>query len=443
MQELVKELKEGKKKIGIWGIGYIGYSTMAYFAKEGIVCVGHDVMQNRVDDVNAGRETIPNMDRWLGFDIKTLVSNGLMKATVNWKELISEEFPIHTVSIPTEMNGKPYDDLLIDVLKKISTFNQVKTSSPPLVIIESTLTPNRLDKLIIPLIEQNGIKIGKDILLGVAPRRDWFTDAGKNLKNIPRVVGGTTPETTELMAQVLGLVCDRIIKTKDHNHAEIVKSIENAYRHLDIAFANQLSAAYPHLDMIEILKLVGTKWNVQTYHPSVGTGGYCIPLAPQYVLEGAKYPEKLTLVKEALKYDMEQPYRVVESLIKKGVKNVGILGITYTADLKVHILSPSLKIIEGLKSNGINVKVNDPYYTDEEATKITGCETFSIPEGLEQFDAIVIVAGHTVYKFNKHRIKEKLKNCKIIIDNSGVWNDVEFEEPEYYEVGSRGWLGYS
>jgi len=439
---LVQELKDGRKKVAIWGIGYIGYSTMAHFAREGVYCVGHDVMPHRVDDVNAGREAIPNMDSWLGFDVRPLVKNGLMSATLNWKDLISNEFPIHMISIPTEKDGKPYDNNLIDVLEKISTISKIKIDRPPLIIIESTLTPNRLNKLIIPMIEETGVKIGKDILLGVAPRRDWFTDAGKTLKTIPRVVGGSTPETTELMIDVLSIICDKLIRAKDHNHAEIVKSIENAYRHMDIALANQLSEAYPHLDMIEILKLVGTKWNVQTYHPSMGTGGYCIPLAPQYVLEGAKHPDKLTLLKESLNYDLQQPQRVVDCLINKGVKKVGILGITYTGDIKVHILSPSLKIIDGLKKAGVDVSVNDPYYTDEEAEKVTGCETFKMLDDLDKFDAIVIVSGHIVYKFNKHKIKEKLKNCKIILDNVGIWNDVQFQGPEYYEAGNCGWLGH-
>ena len=313
--DLRKQLKEGKKKIGIWGLGYIGYSSMAYFAKAGIKCIGTDVIQKRVDDINtAGKCVIPNMDYWLAFDVAPLVKSRLMYATTDWNELMNRDIAVHLIAVPTEKEGKPYDDILMDVLDKMARFRNVGYKEPPLVIIESTLTPNRVEKMVLPFLEKKGIKVGKggDILLGVAPRRDWFVSPDKTLRTLPRVIGGTDKHTTDMMAEVLGIISDTVLKATDHNHACIVKSIENAYRQLDITFANQLTLAYPHLNMVEILKLVGTKWNVQTYHPSFGTGGYCIPLAPQYVLEGARNPEALTLLKTSLETDFSQPKKVVE-----------------------------------------------------------------------------------------------------------------------------------
>ena len=106
-KQLIRDLKEGRKKVGVWGIGYIGYSTMAHFAREGVHCIGYDAMPQRVDDVNEGREAIPNMDRWLGFDVKPFIKAGVMNATSNWKELVSNDVPVHMVCIPTEKDGKP------------------------------------------------------------------------------------------------------------------------------------------------------------------------------------------------------------------------------------------------------------------------------------------------------------------------------------------------
>lgn len=437
-----EELKVGKKKVGIWGLGYIGFSSMAYFAKAGVVCLGTDVREDTVRDVNRGKATIPNLDYWLGFDTVSLAEEKIMQATLDWKELISNDVAVHLITVPTEMHGKPYHDILKDVISKLITYKNIKTDHPPLVIVESTLTPTVADSIVIPLFEKEGLKVGKDILLGIAPRRDWFTSPDKSLKVLPRVVGGTTPETTKLMAQVLSVICDTILEAKDHKHAAMVKSIENAYRQLDITFANQLSLAYPNMDIKSILKLAATKWNVGYYQPSFGTGGYCIPLAPQYILEGAKHPEKLTLIHESLKTDFSQPGMVVESVIKRGAKKVAVLGIAYTGDLKVHVLSPSIAITKLLREAGVEVKVHDPYYTAAEIKNITGCESISFPEGLKDFDTILLVSGHRKYTYTKTLdILKHLNNAKLILDNPGIWSDIVFPNTiEYYDAGNAGWL---
>ena len=275
MTEIRRRLHEGQNKIGIWGTGYIGFSTMANFAARGVACLGTDTSDSIVSSINAGRIPVPNMEFWLGFDTKYLVDSGMMRATTDWKSVLEREFSVHMIAIPTEKEDKPWDGALEDVIRKIAA-NSTKSDDPLMVIVESTLTPKKTDELIIPIFEENGLRVGRDILVGVAPRRDWFISPEKNLQSLPRIVGGTTPETTRLMIEVLSIICDKLVPAPDHRHAEIVKSIENAFRHVEITLANQLSLAYPTLDMTEVLRLVATKWNVGYYHPSFGTGGYCL-----------------------------------------------------------------------------------------------------------------------------------------------------------------------
>ncbi len=443
-EDIRKRLKSGQYKIGIWGLGYIGYSSMAYFAKNGVACVGYDVNKRRVVNVNSeGKCDIYNMEYWLGFDVCPLINSKLMHATMDKGDLIDDNIPVQLICIPTEKVGKPYDEYLLDVIGTlVKAYEKKKPAQPPLLIIESTLTPNRLDNIVIPFIEKRGMKVGKDILLGVAPRRDWFVSPDKTLETLPRVVGGTDKKTTQVVADVLGIICNDIRVATDHNHACIVKSIENAFRQLEITFANQLSLAYPHLNMVEILKLAGTKWNVGTYHPSFGTGGYCIPLAPQYVLEGAKKPEALTLLKESLKTDFSQPERVAESLKKRGSKKVGILGLAYTKDIKVETLSPTITIVRELQKRGIDVKVNDPLFSDDEIKDITGADTFGFPEGMNEFDTLLMVSGHLVYLSTHHdKILGNMKNAEFILDNMGHWKDIDFGGIEYREAGGSEWLG--
>ena len=441
--DLKHALLSGQRLVGVWGTGYIGYSTLVNFAANGVKCLGTDTSPSIVQAVNEGKVPVANLEYWLGFDPKPLIDAGMISATTDWKELLKDEIAVHFIAIPTEKGDKPWDGALKDVTEKIAKI-EAKRNSSLLMIIESTLTPEKTDELVIPILESAGLRVGRDIHVGVAPRRDWFISPEKNLKTLPRVVGGTTPETTKLMTDVLSIVCDHLVPAVDHRHAEMVKSIENAYRHVEITLANQLSLAYPNVDMTEVLKLVGTKWNIGTYHPSFGTGGYCIPLSSQYLLSGTGHPERLSILKAAVDTDSELPVMVADALASRDAKKVGVLGLSYKGDLKVHILSPTLKIVSRLKGKGIEVKVHDPYYSHNEIRQIVGTETFAFPEGMKEFDAIVVVAGHRAYMaVPESTILKNLVNCKLVLDNvEEAWKRIDFSAAgiEYHAAGDRGWL---
>jgi UDP-N-acetyl-D-mannosaminuronic acid dehydrogenase len=251
--------------VAVWGTGYIGFSTLANFAAQGVCCVGTDISNTIVSTINGGKIPVPNMEYWLGFDTKYLVQSGMMTATTDWKQLLSPEFAVHMIAIPTEKDDRPWDGALEDVTQKIAK-QPANPTEPSLIIIESTLTPKKTDDLVIPILERNHLQVGKDIVVGVAPRRDWFISADKNLRSLPRIIGGTTSETTSLMKDVLSIICEHLIPAPDHRHAEIVKSIENAYRHVEITLANQLSLAYPSLDMTEKLIIDNIEETWRTYN---------------------------------------------------------------------------------------------------------------------------------------------------------------------------------
>jgi len=375
--------------VAVWGTSYIGFSTLVNFAAQGVSCVGTDISDTIVSTINDGKIPVPNMEYWLGFDTKYLVQSGMMTATTDWKQLLSPEFAVHMIAIPTEKGDRPWDGALEDVSQKIA--NQPANPTEP-----------------------------------------------------SRIIGGTTPETTNLMKDALGIICEHLIPAPDHRHAEIVKSIENAYRHVEITLANQLSLAYPNLDMTDVLRLVGTKWNVGVFHPSFGSGGYCIPLSSHYVLEGAERPEHLTILRATIATDSDLPIILADSLVKRGVRNVGIMGMAYKGDLKVHVLSPTLRITKRLTEKGVRVKVNDPYYSKEEIKKLTGAEYFEFPKGLVEFDCILIVAGHRQYRaISESNLKRYLTNCKLIIDNiEETWRTYNWDSSNitYSIAGDSHWL---
>lgn len=438
-----KLLLQGDTLIGIWGVGHIGYSTICHFAERGVRCLGYDVDPAKAALVNAGESAIFAMDYWLGFSPGYLFRHGAARVTTDWKELVAPEVSVHFVCIPTERHGQPYLGALLDVCAKLAHIKDLPRAAPPLVIIESTLTPGTTDKYVIPFFEKHGTRVGKDILLGCAPRRDWFSSPDKSLATLPRVFGGTDEATTEAMRQVLSIVCASLVQAPSHFYAEVVKSIENAYRHAEIALAFELSRAYPSMDMRKVLELVGTKWNVGTFHPSFGVGGYCIPLSSYYVIEGAERPEELNILRQAIKTCEEQPVRLAQALLGRQVKSVGILGLSYTQNVNVWAQSPTLRLAAVLMDAGVTVKLNDPHYTPEEIYRICGLESFEFPGGLEEFDAVLVVAGHREYRLAAHsQVLAHLKNCGLVLDNAGIWRDVGFAAQgiEYYVPGEAGWM---
>lgn len=437
-----RRLHAGEYKIGVWGTGFIGFSTMAYFANEGVACVGYDIDAEVVKKINAGRIPIDNLQYWLGFETEQLVEDGLMRGTTDHEELIATDTPVHFVSIPTEKDGSPWVEPLRDVVEKLAGFTDVEQDVPTLVIIESTLTPGMTDDIVVPTIEDTDLRLGSDIVIGVAPRRDWFISPDKTLPTLPRVYGGQDDAVGDYMEQILGIVCENLIRAKDYQHAELVKSIENAYRHVGISLANQLSRAYPDIDMREVLKLVGTKWNIPTYFPSIGTGGYCIPLSSQYVLSGTDNPDQLSILNETIQVDREQPRIVADVFAEGGFDTVAILGLAYKEDIKVDTLSPTYEILDRLQERGIECLVHDPYYDDQYIETETGAQAISFPEGLTDATAVLLATNHRQYTYTPDReILDSLDNCELILDNHRTWEPIPFDDTvEYVYTGGENWL---
>jgi len=437
-------LVEGKAKLGVWGCGYIGFTSMVNFANEGVCVIGHDVDPSVTSSISKGELRIPNLDYWIGFPVKPLIQNKMIQTTANWEDMLDRDICVHLIAVPTEKEGEPWQEPLLDVMGKLSKRSPTP-EEPDLIIIESTLTPGTFDNIVIKTLVDAGKSVGQEFLVGIAPRRDWFDSPEKNLKALTRVIGGANPETTEIMLGVLGIVCDNLISASDHRIVEMVKSVENSILHVCAIYATQLACAYPNLNIVEVLKLASTHWRIPLYYPSVGTGGYCIPLSSKYIRDGASHPEVLKLIEQTIQFDQNQPYFVADLIAKKVSGNkIGILGLTYKRDLKVHILSPSLRIIERLKAHGLSVSVHDPYYTSKEVFDLVGVNTFSYPEELSKFDGLIIVPPHRIYaQTPKSILLDNLHQGQVVLDNMGVWakwqEDMIEKGIDYHRVGDAGW----
>ena len=431
-------LKSKKFKIAVWGTGYIGLSTMVYFAKKKIKCVGYDINKDKIKKINSGTLPLEDLKKWFGFDIKGLVKQNYLKATSNYKNLISEDFLVHFIAIPTERNGKPYYKPLMNVLNNISKIKKDRKQTP-LVIVESTLAPKVSDKKIIPFLKKKKLIIGKNIFLSIAPRRDWFIEGGKNLENVDRVYGSTDKKSTKVTKDVLSIVCKKLHTASSYKVSEMVKSVENAYRHMDITLANQLSLAFPKDNIREVLKLVGTKWNLETFHPGIGAGGYCIPLSSRYILSQVKNISKLSLLREPIKTDDGMVKLIANSIAKKGLKKIGVLGLSYKGDLKVSVLSKVIPLIKYLTKKKLKVKLYDPYFSKKEIYNAVKVKVFNFPKDLTNFDCLIISVNHKQFNIPKKILENYTKNCKLIIDHDGAWKKYNLKN-NYHLSGDDGWL---
>ena len=431
-------LKSKKFKIAVWGTGYIGLSTMVYFAKKKIKCVGFDVNKEKIKKINSGTIPLEDLKKWFGFDIKSLVKQNYLKATSNYKNLITNEFLVHFIAIPTEKDGKPFYKPLMSVLNNISKIKR-NSKKPPIIVVESTLAPKVSDKKIIPFLKSKNLKVGENIFLSIAPRRDWFIEGGKNLENLDRVYGSTDKNSTKITKDVLSIVCKRLHAASTYRVSEMVKSVENAYRHMDITLANQLSLAFPKDNIREVLKLVGTKWNVEAFHPGIGAGGYCIPLSSRYILSQVKNTNKLSLLRETIKTDDNMGKLIANSIAKKGLKRIGVLGLSYKGDLKVSVLSKVIPLVKFLIKKKLKVRLFDPYFSKREIYDAAKVKTFNFPKDLPKFDCIIVSVDHKQFKIPKKILEKYLKKCKLIIDHDGAWKKYNLKN-NYHLSGDHGWI---
>ena len=443
--DLHTKLRSHKAKIAVWGTGYIGFSTMAYFARNGIRCVGYDIVPETARSINAGKISLPGLGQWLGFSTEPLVKNGLMHATSDVKEILEDPtVKVHFVSIPTERNGRPWDGALQDVSKKIS--GKKVENGPDLVIIESTLSPGQCDKVMVSTLNRTGRKIPKEFQIAVAPRRDWFDNPGLNVHTIPRVVGGVDQESQKAAEEVLGIICSKLVPVSNHRIAELVKSTENSFRALNIAFANALSRAYPDVDTVELINAAATKWNYVAHYPGLGTGGYCIPLAPEYLLEGSgtkgEHTDFLSLINRVNRSQTIFIGGLINNSLSAG--SVGILGLSYKRNLKVHVLSPSITLAETLKNAGKRVRIQDPYYSSEEVEMIAGVGSFRYPEDLKDFGSLVVSVPHLEYTETPvPALLDLIRPGTFILDAEGAWESYRdfFHQKsiDYRKIGDAGW----
>ncbi|MEU8678113.1 UDP binding domain-containing protein [Streptomyces sp. NPDC048560] len=419
-------------RITIWGAGFIGLSAATAFAQQGFRCAIVDVDSSRVRCINAGIVPLPGFEDRVQLDPQTLRDGRLRAVPPDDKDALDAQ--IHLICVNTDRGGKAFQDPLQAVIKTIGSAHRADREL--LVSIESTVSVRWLDQVLPLLTGATGV-VETGIHLATAPRRDWLLDPEMNLRSLPRVVGTLSPASQPLVTELYGTVSDVVHVASDWTRAALSKSVENLYRYVDLVLTNQLAAAYPDLDMAEVFRLAGTKWNVPTLHPSIGIGGYCIPLSPHYAGDGLLGEGQLPLVDSALDWDAAHPSRVAEWLTNKFDGPIGILGISYAPDVHVPQGSPTLALAAALSAHGADVRLHDPFLSTEEViARGEGARALSWPEDLAAVRTLVIATPHTVYADLPDHLSA-LADPPTVIDSLGKLREAfAGTKVRYVEIGT-------
>lgn len=407
-------------KINVIGLGYIGLPTSLMLASCGEEVVGTDYNKELVKTLNEGKTTFE--EKGLDELFKEATSKNI-KFTTEY-----ESTDMYIVAVPT-----PYDKFSkkVDacyVCEAVKSIMKV-CNKGAIVVIESTVSPGTIDKYVRPIIEKNGFAIGKDINLVHAPERIIPGNMVYELKHNSRTIGADNKEIGEKVANIYRKMTEGQVIVTDIKTAEMTKVVENTFRAVNIAFANELAKICHQdgMDVYEIIKICNMHPRVNILNPGPGVGGHCISVDPWFLV--GDYPSLTKVIWDSMKVNDSMPEfvlkRVSEIMQERGLKNykrVGIYGLTYKENVDDFRESPTLQLLEHQASHLAEpLKVYDPYIKKD----IVENQYHNLDEFLKDVDLVILMVKHDEIKENK----DKLKN-KIVLDTQNILP----EDPDIYKL---------
>lgn len=390
-------------KICIIGLGYIGLPTSAMFAQSGCNVVGVDISKSVVDTLNQGHIHIeePGLEEV----IQKQVQLGNFKAS-----LVPEKADCFIIAVPTPNLDDEFRSCdLSYVIQGVETIIPYLEKGNT-VIVESTIAPKSMDDYVKPTLEKAGFEVGKDIYLAHCPERVLPGKILYELKYNNRIVGGITKQCTEHAAEVYATFVEgEIIKTEAKT-AELSKCMENTFRDVNIALANELAKVCYELDIncLDVIRMANKHPRVNLHQPGPGVGGHCLAIDPYFVC--AKAPETAKIIRLARDTNRSMPHFVVDAvkMLVCGIDNpkIAAFGMTYKGNVDDIRESPAIEIIELMKNEGLNVIAYDPHVSKQGYN--------NLDDAIQDADLIVVLTDHDEYKNLEHEyIAKKMRNARI------------------------------
>ena len=404
--------------INVIGLGYIGLPTALMMASHGVEVVGTDYNKKLVDTLNAGKTTFK--EKGLDELFEEAVKCGIQFTT---------EYQVtdtYIVSVPT-----PYDKFSkkVDACYVVAAVENVLDVCPKgaTIVIESTVSPGTIDKYVRPAVEAKGFVIGKDIHLVHAPERIIPGNMVYELLHNNRTIGADEREIGEKVKSLYASFCGGEIVVTDIRTAEMTKVVENTFRAVNIAFANELAKICRHdnMDVYEIIKICNMHPRVNILQPGPGVGGHCISVDPWFLV--GDYPSLAKVIDESMKTNDGMPdfvlNRIYEIMKEKGmtdVGRVGLYGLTYKENVDDMRESPTLQLLESQARHlAAPLKVYDPFITDD----VVPNQYHDLEKFLADVGLVVIMVKHSEIRENMDKLSGKVVlDCHNICNLPGVYH---------------------
>lgn len=404
--------------VNVIGLGYIGLPTALMMASHGVEVIGTDYNKELVATLNAGKTTFKEK----GLD--ELFQNALaagVKFTTEYQ--VTDTY---IVSVPT-----PYDKFSkkVDACYVAEAVKDVMRVCPKgaTVIIESTVSPGTIDKYVRPVIEANGFKIGEDINLVHAPERIIPGNMVYELLHNNRTIGADDKAIGEKVKELYASFCQGEIVVTDIRTAEMTKVVENTFRAVNIAFANELAKICRHdnMDVYEIIKICNMHPRVNILQPGPGVGGHCISVDPWFLV--GDYPSLAKVIDESMRTNDGMPdfvlnriYEIMKANGLTDVKRVGLYGLTYKENVDDMRESPTLQLLESQERHlATGLKVYDPFITKD----VVENQYHNLDAFLADVDMVVVMVKHTEIRENVDKLAGKIVlDCHNIINLPGVYH---------------------
>jgi len=395
-----------KKDLGVIGLGYVGLPLVVESCNSGLKVFGYDNNSDKVEKLQNGSSPIEDVsDEMLK---KALQNNLTISASPD--ELKDCEHIV--ISVPTPLTDYQPD---LSYVKAAARTIAENISKDQIIILESTTYPGTTEEVLIPEIESlSELKAGKDYYVGYSPER---IDPGNeiwNFKNTPKVISGIDDNSIKKIKKFYEKIIDEVVEVSGTKEAEMVKLLENTYRHVNIAFINELAILCNMLDIDiwEVVEAAKTKpFGFESFRPGPGVGGHCIPIDPNYLsFKTRQIGQPVRFVELAQEINNTMPSYIVSRILEKmnslqkPMKNssILILGVAYKKDISDTRESPSIDIIENLVSKGVNVSFYDPFVESLDLNVSVNKE-----EDINNFGNYDLILFHTSHsEFSKINFQE-------------------------------------
>ncbi|MCW2830190.1 MAG: nucleotide sugar dehydrogenase [Aeromicrobium sp.] len=412
--------------MAIIGLGYVGLPLAQQASRSGLSVAGFDVNAEMVEMLNGGTSHIDDLS---DADIAEMISLGFTAST-DEATLAAADAIVICVPTPLSVDGEPDLGAVIGATTTIS--RQLRKGH--LVVLESTTYPGTTDEVVRPILEKTGLVAGVDFHLAFSPERVDPGNPTYGIANTPKVVGGHTPESTEVATAFYGRFIDTVVPSKGTREAEMTKLLENTYRHINIALVNEM-AQFCHemdIDLWEVIRNAATKpFGFQAFFPGPGVGGHCIPIDPNYL----SYKVRATLgrpfqfVELAQSINLQMPAYIVERITDllndqgKALRGstILLLGVTYKPNIADQRESPATPLAQLLLDKGVDLVFHDPHVGSWTPNGVAVPRADDLDEALRTADVSVLLQNHREYDLaHLATTAAKLFDTKGATDDAGV-----------------------